>query len=99
MQVPCSVLSKYRYRYLEGEVDEHVRQQVYKLCNQKDMVEVLELNVQKDHIHIMLSIPPKYSVSNLMGFLKGSLSTGLFKRFESLVNAFGDVIYGPEDIV
>ena len=79
---------KYRYRCLEGEVGEYVRQQVYKLCNQKDLVEVLELNVQKDHIHIILSIPPKYSVSNLMGFLKGSLSTRLFKRFEKFGKRF-----------
>ena len=79
---------KYRYRCLEGVVEEYVRQQVYKLCNQKDMVEVLELNVQKDHIHLILSIPPKYSVSNLMGYLKGSLSTRLFKRFEKFGKRF-----------
>ena len=78
------ICQMYRYRFFEGEVEEYSRQQVYKLCNQKDRVEVLELNVQKDHIHVILSIPPKYSVSNLMGFLKGSLSTRLFKRFDSL---------------
>ena len=44
----------------------------------------MELNVQKDHIHLVMSLPPKYSVSAVMGFLKGKLSLKLFQRFERL---------------
>jgi putative transposase len=47
-------------------------------------VEVLELNVQLDHVHLILSIPPKYAVSSVMGFLKGKLSLRLFHRYERL---------------
>jgi putative transposase len=69
---------------LRDEVAEYVRQQIYQLCRQKDDVEVLELQVQPDHVHLVLSIAPKYAVSNLMGYLKGKLATRLFARYERL---------------
>jgi len=47
-------------------------------------MEVLELNVQLDHIHLVMSIQPKYAVSSVMGFLKGKLSLRLFQRYEKL---------------
>jgi len=75
---------KYRFRIFRDEKNDYVRQQIYSLCHQKDLVEVLELNIQPDHIHMVLSIPPKFSVSSLMGFLKGKLSLRLFSRYEQL---------------
>ena len=72
---------KYRYKILEGEVREYVTQQIYRLCDQKDGVEVLEVNVQAEHVHVVLSIPPKYAVSDMMGFLKGKLALRLFDKF------------------
>jgi len=73
---------KYRYKIFTDDIAEYARQQVYQLCRQKDMVEVLELNIKADHIHLVVSIPPKYAVSSIMGFLKGKLSTRLFQRYE-----------------
>ena len=75
---------KYRHRIFDGDVREYTRQQIYSLCRQKDLVEVLELNVQPDHIHVVITIPPKYSVSSFMGFVKGKLSLRLFSRYERL---------------
>ena len=75
---------KYRYKILEGEVREYVTQQIYRLCDQKDGVEVLEVNVQAEHVHVVLSIPPKYAVSDMMGFLKGKLALRLFDKFPEL---------------
>ena len=75
---------KYRYRILKGEVAEYVRQEIYRLAGQKDGVEILELNVQPDHIHMLLWIPPKYAISNFMGFLKGKLATRVFQKYERL---------------
>lgn len=43
-----------------------------------------ELNIQEDHVHIFLTIPPKYAVSEIMGFLKGKLALKMFDRFPSL---------------
>ncbi len=51
---------------------------------QREGVEVLELNVQADHVHLLLWIPPKYAVSEIMGFLKGKLALRLFERFPRL---------------
>ena len=75
---------KYRYRILKDDIGEYTRQQIYQLCRQKDKVEVLELNIQPDHVHLILSIPPKYAVSSVMGFLKGKLSLRLFHKYERL---------------
>ena len=75
---------KYRYRILKEEIAEYTRQQIYALCRQKDLVEVLELSIQPDHVHLIVSIPPKYAVSNVMGYLKGKLSIRLFQQYERL---------------
>jgi putative transposase len=75
---------KYRYRILRDEVAEYTQQQIYRLCQQKDAVEVLELNVESDHVHLVVSIPPKYAVSSFMGYLKGKLAIRLFERYEQL---------------
>ena len=75
---------KYRFRILNGEVAEYVKQEIYRLVRQKDGVEILELNIQPDHIHMLLWIPPKYAISNIMGFLKGKLATRVFQKYERL---------------
>ena len=75
---------KYRYRILKGDIADYCKQQIYQLCSHKDLVEILELNIQLDHIHIIISIAPKYSVSSIMGYLKGKLALSLFQRYEKL---------------
>jgi putative transposase len=75
---------KYRYRVLTGEVGEYVKQELYQLCRQKEGMAVLEANVQADHVHLVLSIPPKYAVSNIMGYVKGKLAIRVFKRYAHL---------------
>ena len=53
------------------------------LCEWKSC-EVLELNIQEDHIHLVVSVPPKVSISKLMGILKGKLPIKLFKSYPKL---------------
>ena len=79
---------KYRYRIFKDEIAEYAKQQLYSLCRQKEQVDVLELNIMDDHIHLVVSIPPKYSVSGIMGYLKGKLSIRLFQRYERLGKRF-----------
>ena len=79
-----AICPKYRFRIFKGELAEYSKQQIYILCGQKELLEVLELNVQEDHIHLVMSIAPKYSLSSVMGFLKGKLSLRLFQRYEKL---------------
>ena len=75
---------KYRFRIFQGDIAEYSRSKLYQLVGQKEAVEILELNIQVDHIHMVISIAPKYSVSGIIGFLKGKLTTGLFYRYEKL---------------
>ena len=44
----------------------------------------MELNVQPDHVHLVVSIPPKYAVSEFMGYLKGKMAIRWFQQYESL---------------
>jgi len=75
---------KYRYKILDEIVSKYVYQEIYRLCNQKDGIEILELNVQPDHIHLIVWIPPKYAVSKFVGYLKGKLALRMFDRFPGL---------------
>jgi len=74
---------KYRFRVLFGEVKVLVENDIGMLCEWKG-VEVIELNVQIDHVHIVCSIPPKVSVSELLGTLKGKLAIKVFKTYPKL---------------
>ena len=76
---PFVFCPKYRYRIFKDEIGEYTKQQVYRRCEQKELVEVVELNVQPDHVHLILSIPPKYAISDMMGYLKGKLALRLFQ--------------------
>ena len=74
---------KYRYRILEGALKEFLESQIRSLCEWKK-VEILEMNIQADHVHVVLYVPPKLSISNLMGILKGKTAIKIFKSFSSL---------------
>jgi len=68
---------KYRYQILRGELGKTVRDIIRQLCEWKK-IEILEGNIQIDHIHLVLEIPPKYSISEAVGFLKGKSAIKLF---------------------
>ena len=74
---------KYRHRILTGAVKEFIEQNIPVLCSWRE-VEVIELSVQVDHVHLVCSIPPKVSVSDFMGLLKGKLAIKLFKSYPRL---------------
>ena len=69
---------------MKGEIAGFSNRHIYKLLGQKDNVEVVELNVRPDHVHMILDVPPKYSISNLMGFLKGRLASNMFRHYDRL---------------
>ena len=74
---------KYRLRILRDLIADFVEDQIRTICEWKE-VEIEELNVQPDHIHIVCSIPPKLSVSDFMGIVKGKVAIKVFKSFPSL---------------
>ncbi|MEX0896019.1 MAG: IS200/IS605 family transposase [Patescibacteria group bacterium] len=79
---------KYRYKVLEGKSEVFVRNQLYRLCGQKNKVEIEEINIQPDHVHLIISIPPKYSVSEVMGYLKGKVAIKLFGSRKDLTKQY-----------
>ena len=60
---------KYRFRILKGGVGKSVKEITSQLCEWKKL-EILEMNVMEDHVHLIISIPPKIGVSKIIGFLK-----------------------------
>ena len=68
---------KYRFRILRGKIGNSVRDIIRQLCKWRN-IEILEGNIQIDHIHLVLSIPPRYSVSEAVGFLKGKSAIKIF---------------------
>ena len=60
---------KYRFRILTGTLKLQVEQDIKAICQWKE-VEIEELSVQQDHVHLVCSIPPKYSISEVLGTLK-----------------------------
>jgi putative transposase len=74
---------KYRYRILEGDVAKAVEDKIRTICEWKD-IEVLELSVMKDHVHMVATIPPRVSLSEVMGILKGKTAIALFKGSQGL---------------
>ena len=74
---------KYRFRIMKGQVGKYLEQRIESLCEWKQ-VEILELNVMEDHVHMVVTIPPKISISVLMGILKGKTAISLFKSYPAL---------------
>ena len=60
-----------------------------KLCEYKG-VEILEAEACKDHIHMLVSIPPKYSISQIMGYLKGKSSLMIFEKYANMKYKYGN---------
>lgn len=74
---------KYRFRVLRGPVSGEVRDCILGFSSQMES-EVLELNVQVDHVHLLVMIPPKVSISSYVGTLKGRTAIRVFRKFRHM---------------
>jgi len=79
---------KYRRRILKDEIKEYARREIENLLRQKEGIEIIQMNVQSDHVHLVVWIPPKYAISEVMGYLKGKLAIRIFQRYEKLGKQF-----------
>ena len=80
---------KYRRQIIYGRLRTEIGKILRELCKRKE-IEILEAEACPDHIHMLLSIPPKYSVSSVMGYLKGKSSLMIFDRFANLKYKYGN---------
>ena len=78
-------IPKYRKKVLYGKVRDDVREVIRTLCKYKN-VEIIEGAVCIDHVHLCLSIPPKMSISEFMGYLKGKSALMIYDRHPELGN-------------
>ena len=74
---------KYRYKLLERGVRRTLDETLESLCSWR-RIEILEKNVQSDHVHMVIGFPPKYAVSEIVGYLKGKSAIKVFSRHDRL---------------
>lgn len=79
---------KYRRQVIYGQIRQDIGKILRILCDRKG-VEILEAEACVDHIHMLLRIPPKYSVSDIIGYLKGKSSLMIFERHANLKYRYG----------
>jgi putative transposase len=68
---------------MKGGVGKFIEETIRSICEWKS-VEIMELNVREDHVHAVVNIPPKLSISEVMGMLKGKTAIKLFKSYPAL---------------
>lgn len=80
---------KYRRQAIFKQISADIGQIIRTLCARKG-VNIIEAAARKDHIHLYVEIPPKYSVSEIMGYLKGKSSLMIFDRHANLKYKYGN---------
>ena len=80
---------KYRRQVIYGKIKTDIGQILRKLCEYKG-VEIIEAEACKDHIHMLVSIPPKYSVAQIMGYLKGKSSLMIYEKYANMKYKYGN---------
>ena len=80
---------KYRRQIIYGKIKAEEGKILRTLCERKG-IEIHEAEACPDHIHMLVSIPPKYSVSEIMGYLKGKSSLMIFDRFANMKYRYGN---------
>ena len=79
---------KYRRRVIYGKIRLDIGKILRLLCQRKE-VEIIEAECCPDHVHMLVKIPPKYSVSQILGYLKGKSSLMIFDRHANLKYKYG----------
>ncbi len=83
------ITPKYRRKIIYNKYKESIVEILKELCKWKG-VEIIEGTAMVDHIHLLVSIPPKYSVSSFMGYLKGKSALMIFDRHANLKYKYGN---------
>ena len=80
---------KYRRQDIYGKIRVDIGKMLRILCDRKG-IEIIEAELCKDHIHMLVQIPPKYSVSDIVGYLKGKSSLMIFDRYANMKYRYGN---------
>ena len=82
-------IPKFRRKVIYNKLRKDIQEIIKQLCQWKG-VEILEGHMMPDHVHLLLEIPPKMSVSYFMGYLKGKSSLMIFEKHSNLKYKFGN---------
>ena len=90
---------KFRRKVIYGQIKADVGNILSMLCKRKG-IEIIEAECMPDHVHMFVRIPPKYSVSQIVGYLKGKSSLMIFERHANLKYKYGnrrvfDTLFAP----
>ena len=80
---------KFRRQAIYGKIKTDIGKILRQLCEQKG-IEIIEAELCPDHVHMLLAIPPKYSVAQIMGYLKGKSSLMIFDRHANMKYKYGN---------
>ena len=80
---------KYRRKEIYGKYRAEIGKMIRILCQRKG-INIVEAELCPDHIHMLVEIPPKYSVSQIVGYLKGKSSLMIFDKFANLKYRYGN---------
>jgi putative transposase len=80
-------ITKYRKPVLTGPIATRLRELIREICKSRD-VEILKGHISRDHVHILVSVPPHLSVSNLLKSIKGKTSRKMLMEFKALNRQF-----------
>ena len=80
---------KYRRQEIYGKIKVDIGKILRQLCDQKG-IDIIEAELCPDHVHMLLAIPPKYSVAQVMGYLKGKSSLMIFDRHANMKYKYGN---------
>ena len=89
---------KYRRKVIYNQYKEDIRDIIKQLCSYKG-VEIIEGHLMPDYIHMLVSIPPKISVSPFMGYLKGKSALMIFDKHANLKYKFGNCHFWAEGLI
>ena len=81
---------KYRRQIIYGKYKAAIGKILRRICERCEGVEIIEANACEDHIHMLVTIPPKLSVSRFMGILKGKSSLMIIDQFANLKYKYGN---------
>ena len=85
---------KYRRKAIYGQLRKDIQEYIRTLCKYKG-VEITERHMMLDHVHLLLSIPPKTSVSSFMGYLRGKSALMVFEHHANLKYKYTSFVISP----
>ena len=85
---------KYRRKEIYGQLRKDIQEYIRTLCKYKG-VEIIEGHMMLDHVHLLLRIPPKISVSSFMGYLRGKIALMIFEYQANLKHKYTSFVISP----